>query len=256
MSNPRLMRTNRYELFEENLLNREISRTKLLEKSMREHGFDPGFPLRCVKQDGNLVITHGHHRFHVARKLGIWVWYIVSNVNVELFESEASTYSWSVKDFAKARSRSGDVDVEAVMQYHEETGIPLGMSISLVGGEGAASSNKAIDLKKGTYKVGDMIMANRMKKIVMECKEIGIPFVSGSSFVSAMSKCLLVEEFDDEVFMHKVRAHSGLMEFRRNQEDYLSLIELVYNRQSQEKIPLAFKAREASRNNCAVLAKK
>lgn len=74
-----LQSTKDYSLFEVHSYNYDAVRTKLLEQSMREHGFDPGLPMRCVRTESDkLLITHGSHRFHVAYKLGIEVWYIVS----------------------------------------------------------------------------------------------------------------------------------------------------------------------------------
>ena len=71
---------------------------------MDEHGFDEGLPIRCIRNgNGKLKITHGHHRFHVARKKGLPVWYIVANNDIPLFESEASAHSWDVRDFTVAQ---------------------------------------------------------------------------------------------------------------------------------------------------------
>lgn len=245
---PAIRKTSDYSLFETHPHNRDISRTKVLEASMKKFGFDDGLPIRCVTNgNGKLKITHGHHRFHVARQLGLPIWYLVASNEIDLFESEASAHSWSVRDYTVARARAGESPAQEVMEYHRKTGIPLGLCISLVGGQAASSGNKAKAMKAGNFQPGDQIHADTVARVVAHCKDCGVEFATSSLFVKAVSKCLFVEDFDVYMFLHKVSAHPQLMEPRRNLDDYLDLIEMVYNRQCRTKIPLAFLADQASR---------
>lgn len=244
---PALRVTKDYSLFEYHPHNRDVSRTKILEQSMAAYGFDDGLPIRCIRNgQGKLRITHGHHRFDVACSMGLPIWYIVASRHIPLFESEASAHSWSVRDFTVARAKAGESPAEEVLIFHERTGIPLNVAISLVGGEGAGSHNKMPQMKNGNFQVGDMHHANAVAEVVQHCKDCEISFATNSRFVGALSKCLFVPEFDAELFMHKVSTHRELMEPRRGLDDYLDLIELVYNRHGQYKMPLAFRAREVS----------
>ena len=244
---PTLRSTKDYNLFEPHPYNREISRTKVLERSMRKFGFDNGLPIRCVRNGSDkLKITHGHHRFHVARSLGLPIWFIVASEDIPLFESEASTHAWNVKDYTVARARAGEQSAETVLQYHQQTGIPIGPCISLIGGESASSGNMGIGMKHGKFKVGDTKRADQIAVIVKHCVDCGVDFARNSLFVKALSKCIFVEEFDIDLFMHKVSTHKAVMEKRRGVDDYMDLIEFVYNRQSQVKIPLRFLANQAA----------
>jgi len=249
---PKLRSTKDYRMFELHPHNRDVQKTKLLEKSMSAHGYDEGFPIRCIRNGaGKLKITHGHHRFHMARKLGLAVWFIeANNHSLPLFDSEASTHSWNVRDYVTARARAGEPAVEKALAYHEKTGIPLTCALSLVGGQGAGSDNKSRDMKKGTFSVGNMKHANDVAKVVAHCKECGVGFATSSYFVKAISKCLYVDAFDAEIFIHKVSAHAVIMELRRNVDDYLDLIEMVYNRKSRKKLNVAWMAKQASIARC------
>lgn len=244
---PILRKTKNYNLFEPHPFNRNITRTKILEQSMECYGYDPGFPMRCVENgNGKLRITHGHHRFHVARQLKLPVWYIIAPADISLFESEASSHSWDVRDFTVARARAGDDDANSVLQYHKQTGIPLQACISLVGGEGASSGNKSRDMKLGKFKARNESHSIEVATIVNHCKSLGITFATNAYFVNAISKCLFVPEFDMACFMNKVSAHTSLMEPRRDVYGYLELIELIYNRLSHKKVPMAFLAKETA----------
>jgi hypothetical protein len=241
-----LKSTSNYELFMVHPHNRDISNTKVLEQSMRKYGFDPGLPIRCVKDpSGKLQITHGHHRFHVAKSIGLPVWYIVSSYDIPLFESEVSNHSWSIKDFATARARAGEKPALEVMKYHRETGIPLGCCISLVGGESAGSGNKKNQLKSGTLKASKNQHADDVADLVQFCKEVGFEFATTINFVKAISKCLRVKEFDKELFKVRVKTHPETMEPCRTLDQYIDMIEFVYNRMAKtKKIPLSFLVKE------------
>ena len=242
---PTLQHTKNYDRFEPHPHNRDVTNTKVLESSMEEHGFDPGLPIRCESNgNGKLKITHGHHRFHVARKLGLPIWFIVASKDIPLFESEASAHTWDVEDFTQARTRAGEKAPAAALDFHQRTGIPLNSVISMLGGEGASSGNKVKEMKSGKFKIGDTKHADQVAGIVRHCTELGVSFAATSYFVKALSKCLFVPEFDAELFMHKVAIHVELMTPRRAMDDYLDLIEMIYNRQSKKKIPLAFRTRE------------
>lgn len=256
-SSPNLQLTQDYALFEPHPYNRDVTRTKILEASMRQYGFDPGLPIRVVVNgNGKFRITHGHHRFHVARKLGIPFWYVVVANDIPLFESEASTHAWDTEDYTRARARGGEPGAEAVLRYRDRTGIPINSCISLVGGESASSGNKAKEMKIGTFKVGDNQHADQVAEIILHCKDHGVSFATSNYFVKAVSKCLFVPEFDADLFMHKVATHAELMTPRRGVNDYLELMELIYNRQSQQKFPLAFFARETAAERQATFGRK
>lgn len=243
---PELKSTTDYAKFIVHPHNRDISNTKVLEQSMRKYGFDPGLPLRCVPDpSGKLQITHGHHRFQVAKSIGLPIWYVVSSFDIPLFESEVSNHSWSMKDFTTARARAGEEPALEVMKYHKETGIPLSCSISLVGGESAGSGNKSTQLKSGTLKAKKTKHADDVAEIVKFCKSVGFNFATTANFVKALSKCLRVDVFDKDLFMLRVKTHPDTMEPCRTTDQYLDMIEFVYNRMAKsKKIPLAFLAKE------------
>ena len=241
--------TKDYSIFIHSPHNRDVKKIRQLEESMRKYGYDDGFPIRCrPAPDGKLYCTHGHTRLYVAASLGLPVWFVVASADIPMFESETANHNWTVTDYAVARERAGEHVAGVVMALHRETGIGLNQCISLVGGESAGSNNKRAQLKNGTLKQSNMKHANQIKDVVLFLKEIGCSFATNNYFVAALSKCFLVPTFDAATFMHKCRTHKEIMEPRRNVEDYLDLIELVYNRQTPKRamIPLAFMAKQIS----------
>ena len=245
----KLYSTKDYRLFEPSPHNRDIKKTKMLAESMATYGFDEGFPVRCrPAANGRLSVTHGHHRLHVAESLQLPVWFVVAKKDIPMFESETSNHQWNVTDFVVARARAQEKPALDVLEYQARTGISLTQCISLLGGESAGSSNKTNQIKSGTYKVKKNGHAEDVAHIVLTLKEIGVAFATNNYFVNAISKVLQVPVFDVGTFLHKCKTHKEIMEQRRNVDDFLDLIELVYNRQTPKanQVNIAFLAKTAS----------
>lgn len=100
--------TNNYDKFELLDFNRDIGNTKQLEESMIKFGFLAAHPIHCVKSGSRkLKIKAGHHRFYVARKLGLLIPYVVCNDQASIFDLEGPTRRWSLNDFLTAHIREG-----------------------------------------------------------------------------------------------------------------------------------------------------
>jgi len=246
---PTLRCTKDYDMFELHPHNRDVTRTKLLEQSMKEFGYDPGFPIRCVRNgSGKLRITHGHHRFDVAERLGLGVWFIEAPQDIPLFQSEASAHSWGTTDYTVARARAGEETAEAVLEFRQKTGMPMGCAVALVSGDITNSGKTLKKLKDGTLRVGNMRHANAVAELTAFCRDYGATFSTNSYFIRAISMMLKTPGFDQEVFRNKVKRYPQLLEPQRNVDEYLGLIETIYNyrKSPKAKIPLVFAAHAAS----------
>ena len=248
---PQLRMTTKYDMFNEHPHNRDISSTKLLEKSMKRYGYDPGFPIRCIYNlDGQLQVTHGHHRLYVAEKLGLPVWYIICDRNIELFSSEGANRQWNSMDYATARTRGGDDVAAEVLEYHKTTGIPLTACVGMFTGNYSGSGNAMQQFKDGTMKITTREHARLVAHVVNACKEAGVSWASRNGFVCALSLCIACSQFDVSRFVSKVQSHAHMMHVCRTQDEYLQMIESVYNRQTADKVPIMFLAQQgaSSRN--------
>ncbi len=242
--------THDYSLFVTNEMNRDVRRLQYLRDSMRAYGYDPGFPLRCVRRtDGKLKITHGNHRFHIARELDLPVWFVEVDREIPLYDSEAAGRAWSVEDFTVARARGGDHNAQAVLEYREETGIGLGACISLVGGEGATSHNRPKQMVRGTFRIGDRAHAEEIKSLVQKLHAAGVAFASSTPLVGALSKLLFVPEFEPKRLLARVADYPHVMKKQGTVDQYLELCETVYNWHvpAGNRINIAFRARQIAK---------
>jgi hypothetical protein len=252
-----LISTHAYDKFEFLIFNRDVKKTKYLEESMKVHGFIPAYPLHCVKTINNkLKIKAGHHRFYVARKLKLPVWYVVSEDDASIFELEVATNKWSIADYLAAHAREGkNNDYLRLLQYCEETGIGIQNALSMLGGHSAGSGNFQKEFKNGSYHIRvNQDHAETVKDIVLHAKESGIYFYNHSLFVQAVSKIVWVDDFSVSRFKSKITTFAGLVEKKATLHQYLEHFEDIYNRQSRNKVPLAFQAIEKAKSRNAVKA--
>jgi hypothetical protein len=245
-----LKSTTNYDLFEMHEFNRSLHDNKILESSMRKHGFMPSCAIHCVKTTGGkMKVIRGHHRLHYAKRLGLQVWYIIDDTQTDLFDLEgSSTGVWSLRDFVDARAKAGDKGAQKVRDFHIETGIDLMTCCSLVGGESASSNNKQKQVKAGSFKIGNMQHAYEVARVVEHCKKLNVQFATVKPFVTAISAALRCGEVDINTLIHRLDQAAGNMMKRSTRDDYLDELESVYNRGAKTKqIPLAHIAKNTMR---------
>ncbi len=253
----KLNATKNYGLFELATFNRDVNKTKKLEASMKQHGYIPAYPLHVVRNgNGKLLIKAGHHRFEVAQRLGIPVFYIICEDTATIQEMEGATNPWTLKSYLQSFSRCGMADYQVVAEYVERTGIPLVCAMSMLGGHSAGSGNFQRAFKAGTYRIAGKDHAEQVATIIQRCKDAGFKYATANLFVAAMSRSLRVSSFSAKKFMQRVESRAGLLCRQVHLDAYMDMIESIYNHGSQSKIPLAFMAKQAAQDRLPAPLKK
>jgi len=239
----RILESKNYNLFEMMSFNRDVKRTRDLENSMRIHGWISAYPAHVVKKGNKLLIKAGHHRFFVARKLNIPVKYVICSDNISIYELEKATAPWKMQDYMDSHCRNGEREYLAVKEYCDETGIGLMNAVSMLGGHSAGSGNFGLVFKTGEFKVKkNSNHANTVKDLVLCFKKYGVPFYNANLLVQAISRVVWVNEFEPSRMKSKIKICAGFIEKKANLEQYVAMLEEIYNRQSKSKIPLKFLA--------------
>lgn len=252
----KIIETNNYDKFELHEFNRDIGRVKYLEESLRKYGWISAYPMHVVRNgSGKLKIKAGHHRFYVARSLGIPVKYVECSDDASIHELEKATTPWGMSDYLYSFCRKGQDAYLKVKEYHEATGITLSSCISMLGGHAAGSCNFADSFKDGTFQIRDTTHAGIVADIILHCKKCGIKWAANNSFVRAISRTAWAEGFDPSVLKHKISTFPYLIEKQPNVSAYTDMIEAVYNRQNKTRVPLAFNADKAARERNAICMK-
>lgn len=229
-----------YSQFEMLDFNRDVTKTRKLEASMRAHGWIPAYPAHVVKEKGKLKIKAGHHRFTVAARLGIPVVYVICDDNSTVHELERATNKWSLQDYLTSYVRLGDQDYDAVSEYHKRTGITLHCCISLLAGECACSSNHLNRFKAGEYKVKNTKHAERVAKIIATIKSAGIKWATDKLVVQSVSRIVMCDAVNPDTLLQKIAKNKQLIEKQPSLSAYTEMFDLIYNHNSRNKIPLSF----------------
>jgi hypothetical protein len=240
--------TRDYDKFELLPFNRDTKNLKTLEESFRKFGWIPAHPLHVViNGSGKLGIKDGHHRFVVAKLLGIPILYVVCQDDASLFVLARTTNPWLMEDYLQGYLRVGKAAYAVVREYRERTGIPLGLSVALLAGN-TATSNYTRAFKDGTFKVSDSPLAETVAEIVGVCKTVSV-VATHTLFVQALARCVFVPEFNPDRFKKKMRSHGSILTRQATVDAYSRLIEEIYNWKAprREVVALSFMADVAAK---------
>ena len=243
----KIQSTTNYEMFELCAFNRDVKKLDNIKESMRKHGFIAAYPLHCsVGPRGKLFVKAGHHRLECARQLGIAVYYVVCDDEASVHDLERASRAWTYRDFVESHARAGSVSHTVIDEYSRRTGVSLKQATSMLGGESAASGNLQGRVKDGTYVLKDSFHAEKVGSVVMAVRSVGVAFAANANFVSAISSCCWLSEFNTDVFIHRVATNLHMMIKQSTQSQFLDLIDRVYNHNAKSKIALAFLAKQAA----------
>jgi len=248
----KILESNNYKMFELLDVNRDVTKIAPLVESMKKHGWINSKPMSVIQNgNGKLKIKDGHHRFEVAMRLGMPVKYVIDKDDATIYELDKSTNKWSLKDCLVSYCRAGKIEYLKLKTYIDETGINISSAASMLMGQSAGSGNCQAPLRNGTYKVNQKCNhAEIVKDIVLCLKKNGVKFYNTDFLVQAISKVAWVDQFSPDIMKAKIKHFAHLIEKKANLDQYLTLLEELYNRQSRSSIPLKFfaiqKAKERS----------
>ena len=248
--------TKDYGLFELHAENRKVAKTKWLERSMSRHGYIAAYPLHVTKSpNGKFLIKAGHHRFAVAKSLGIRFAYIVCNDEAQIAELEQATRKWTVHDFLQSYCSQGLSEYLKLREYIEASSIALVTSITLLGGRTLGETGLE-NFKTGRFKVRRLESSKKVAKMFLASKLLQPSIAPSRGYCLALMNVLYVPEFDVDQYLKKVKVnHEILMDPAHTIADFQRIIERIYNCRSNKKIPLSFMATEASKNRIAKRSK-
>lgn len=232
-----LQKTADYSIFEMHETNRLVNDAngfaprKDLLATMKAEGFRPSAPISCsIEANGKLKIFDGHNRFATARFLGIPVYYLAypKQLAVSPLDYSKGQKRWSLDDFAKATAQDNPHYAE-VLQFHEMTGIAIAPSFSMFYGEIASSGNVGKFVNAGTFNIKDRETPWRAASIVARLGNY-CDFSTSRCLVYAINKAVHASNFDTARMLDRIDKAPELIKQCRSTEEYLDLLELIYNR--------------------------
>lgn len=250
----RIIESTNYERFKLFRFNRDVRKIKNLIQSMKEHGWIDAYPMHVVKENGELVIKGGHHRFVAAKTLGIPVKFMMCQDSATVQQLEQSTTHWVLGDFVGSSVREMNPHYVALDLYRRNTGIRLTSCASMMAGETAGSSNINNNLRNGTFKLAeDQSHDDTVAACVKSLAKNGVSFASNDWLVQALSRVMWV--CSPSRLKSQIEKHYSLMKKQPNVKAYTENLEEIYNRGTSKKVPISFLQEQAAKERRKVWMK-
>lgn len=222
--------------------------TKLIREIKERKNMLAQFPILCQKNnDGRLYVADGQHRLEAAKALKLPVFYTVSDhITIEdVAHANSLQKAWNIKDYLASWIARGNKHYAFLKDFCERYSIPLTVAFELLG-SGGSGGNALARFRKGAFVTQGVAFAERVGAMLLAIKPV-VPFYAERSFVIALSRVMRLKQFDAHRFLQKLEYQSTKMVQCANWEQYVSLIEEVYNFKvrSSDLVPLAMEIKRA-----------
>ena len=239
-------KTMNYDLFNLIYDNREIkmSGRSDLRESMRRQGFIPSLHAIVREgENGKYDVLDGQHRIAIAKKLGLPVYYVVEDLDINVAEINSTSVRWSLSDYLhRYLHHDPHGDYAEVQRYVEQFGLTIGQAAFLLAGK-RSFGKVSHDFKSGYYQVKDNKTAWKAACLFCVIRNLSDNVISGS-FLTACYAVTRIDWFDPHHFVKNAEHKFLELKSYRKVEDYLRMMETIYNyRLGKKKVPLAFEAR-------------
>jgi hypothetical protein len=226
---PQLRTTRDYRMFDLSPENRNVSTGDhgKLKESMKQYGFLSAYPIHCRRVGARLVIVDGQHRYTFAVELGLPVWYVVSNDEVDVAQINNTQRVWHIRDYAESFVKRGKNEYAELLQFVDEYGLPVSISAAILFGTATFQHMKELFFA-GEFKVKNRaraaFIASTYRRLTALSKE-----VRNARLLSAVYACSYLADFDLERLMDGAQRRRDKLVSYSTAEAYLDMIEDLYN---------------------------
>ena len=230
-----------YDLFKFNRNNRVINlnnRQKLFE-SLTENGFIKSFPL-TVKMDHNddkLEILDGQHRFVICKKMNLPVYYVIIENDFNIAKINSTSIAWTVDTYIESYCKQGLKQYIDIKNFKEKHGFSYSQACALLAGT-VCHTNVMRAIKNGTYKIKDLIFAEKVAKLSNEILEV-YEGAKRRTFLDVLYGICKLDDIDLNRLVKNCKKYSHLIKSYTNRKETLRMLEEIYNYKRSNLYPLA-----------------
>ena len=242
----------RFSFLKENRDADTIERRKKLKetrRSIEENGFLRDYPV-VVKpaEPGFYSIIDGQGRFVICRDLQIEFAYIINNNFKGKISSIQTGKPWGTSDYVKNCAAIGSQDYTTLREWSRKRGIQLAVAAQMLSGRSPASTSNLEDVRQGRFQINNMEFANKVADLLDSIRPFSI-LPDHRCFINAVASCAWLPFFDCEHFAKKCKSFPSLLVRCLNTEQYLEVIETIYNYHDKgAKVAIKFPAMQLTEN--------
>jgi hypothetical protein len=233
-----ILRTKDYSIFKVHKFNRTINDSNVnnIYKSMLNEGWVEG---SIVVVNGRGDIIDGQHRILAAMKANVPVHYTVNvKTNYDSIPKlNMNKKLWNIIDHLQTyvkKENQNYILLDRFMKNFPD----LRPTECMMLVKNTISSTKRGEFESGEFKVKDMKLGYQWGHNIMSLKPYFEDGYDKSIFVRAMVRVMLIPTFNFDEFLHKVKLRPRMMVKCGTVEQYMKMIEDIYNyrRNNNEKI--------------------
>lgn len=199
---------------------------RTLKKSFEEFGnFTKAQPILVNER---MEIIDGQHRFLACKELGQPVYFsVVPGLGVtEARQMNIVHRNWNHDDYAHSYAASGDTNYQKLQELREDFGFSY--TTILAYAEGMSRKGALKRFRNGEFVLEDE-PGTRQRLSYLADTGLIVPFVSDKNFTLAMLKVMQAPGYDHKRMLKKLKLHQNMLERRATVQDYLRLLENIYN---------------------------
>jgi len=246
---PKLYSTTNYAMFSKDIKNRNFSPDKhgKLLASMQRHGFLPAHPIAVWKNSkGELIVKRGQHRLAFAEQLGLPVYYVIDEFELDSSELEpAEAVKWTQLDHAENWLHRDKPNYQELIEYAGRSGIPMSLAASLLMGT-VSFNNISQQFFKGDFVVRDRQHAETVAAIYIAFRKFNRS-MSGAHLIKAIASAARVDGFDAQRLISNIPECPSAMKKYSTRDGFLEMLEEIYNFRRRTQVALKFNAIQAMR---------
>lgn len=250
-SDPKLQKTRNYAQFISSKTNRVLQSESFrpqhvrLMESMRKFGFLPSFPITVRMVGGKLQVEDGQHRLYFAKTLGIDVFFVVIDKEIDVAEINQAQATWQVKDYTNRWAQAGNVDYIQAHEFADRYSLPISDAFGLLT-LNSSFGNISKQVRAGAWKITELEKATVIAQCYSDvCACQGVK--RHKNLYKAVYACNFVPGFDSHRLIDSIQKRAGSWINGGHWIDYLQQLEDFYNFGRKVKVPLKFDAQESMR---------
>lgn len=178
-------------------------------------------------------IIDGQHRYTACKELGEPIYYtMVPGLGVnEARKMNILHRGWKIDDYAKSYASAGDSNYQKYLDIKEDFGFNHSITLTYI--EGVDNRGSFKTFREGEFSIEDEAGArDRLSKLA----DVGMfaPMVNDRYFARAFLRILTIEGYDHKRILKKLQLHENLLRRYASLQDYLRMLEEIYNHQISE----------------------
>jgi hypothetical protein len=228
-----ILRTKNYDAFKCITSNREVdpAHVRKLVDSIRQKNL---MNINPIIVDSDMNVIDGQHRLEACRSLDIDAHYVISagvkKEDLKLLNSVQK--SWSLMDFINyftVEGRKEFVDLSNFINKFPEFGISSLLHL-------VCKDARDNNIKEGYLKCENLAEGEALALKLRALRNKGFDFVYQRNFIIAFKKVVSAEYFDFDLLLKKIDAQPRSFCRCPNKEEYLRMVEEIYNRYQQKNL--------------------